>query len=307
MNSTLRGLAAALMLTGSALAQPAAAPADPPGMSEGDRAVLNRTTQDIVAVKPGLYMVVGAGGNVAVRVTPAGVILVDDKNPGDAIYADLLAKIASVTEQPVKVVINTHSHGDHTGNNGRFIAAGASVIAYNSPASRMAAQRPGGEIPAAANVVMTEPTRKVSLGGVDAVAVHLGDAHTDTDVVVFFPDLKTVATGDAYVAITPGVMYGDGGRLSGAQASMAKLLTYDFDTVIPGHGLTPVPRAQIVAFKGEIDRLIDRARAAIRDGATAETLMSKIDGSGFSWDLSARMWSNPAMSARIYEELTAKP
>src|SRR5262249_1606168 len=86
--------------------------------------------QAIKQIKPGLYMVTGAGGNSTVRVTDQGVLLVDTKNLGDQFYNDLLAQIKTVTPQPVKYAFITHVHQDHSGNIERFAKAGTQVIAY---------------------------------------------------------------------------------------------------------------------------------------------------------------------------------
>ena len=86
--------------------------------------------QMIKQIKPGIYMVTGAGGNSTVRVTDAGVIVVDSKNLGEQFYNDLVAQIKTVTPQPVKYVFITHVHQDHSGNIERFEKAGAQVIAY---------------------------------------------------------------------------------------------------------------------------------------------------------------------------------
>src|SRR5881396_71611 len=86
--------------------------------------------QMIKQIKPGLYMVTGAGGNSTVRVSDQGVILVDTKNLGDQFYNDLVAQIKTVTPLPVKYAIVTHVHQDHAGNIERFEKAGAQVIAF---------------------------------------------------------------------------------------------------------------------------------------------------------------------------------
>src|SRR5689334_1104287 len=82
----------------------------------------------IQPVKPGLYEVTGAGANSLVRVTSDGVILVDGKLPGDQNYAGVIEQIKTVTDKPVKFVIVTHHHADHTGNNAQFLKAGAQVV-----------------------------------------------------------------------------------------------------------------------------------------------------------------------------------
>ena len=93
--------------------------------------------QPIRMLKPNLYVVPGAGANSIVRVTNEGVILVDTKLPGEANYNGLLEQIKTVTPQPVKVVIVTHHHADHTGNTDRFIAAGAQVIGHEQLAKAL--------------------------------------------------------------------------------------------------------------------------------------------------------------------------
>src|ERR1700684_757776 len=79
-------------------------------------------------LKPNLYMITGGGANTLVRVTPEGVIVVDTKNPGENRYDRIMEEIRSVTDKPVKYVLNTHHHPDHVGNNKQFVDAGATVI-----------------------------------------------------------------------------------------------------------------------------------------------------------------------------------
>src|SRR5277367_4471516 len=88
--------------------------------------------QAIQQVKPGLYMITGAGGNTTVRVTNQGLIVVDGKLPGQVNYDALMALIKSVSDQPIKYLIVTHHHADHTGNNQRFLDAGVQVIGHEN-------------------------------------------------------------------------------------------------------------------------------------------------------------------------------
>src|SRR5436190_6223547 len=88
-------------------------------------------------VKPGLFMITGGGGNVTVRTTSDGLIVVDTKNPGQAFYDDLVKNIGKVSGNKVVWVIDTHHHADHVGNNGRFIAAGAKVIGHKNLAAEL--------------------------------------------------------------------------------------------------------------------------------------------------------------------------
>src|SRR5205823_4481803 len=91
----------------------------------------------IQPIKPALYMVTGAGANSLIRITNDGVILVDGKLPGDQNYSGLIDQIKTVTDKPVKFVIVTHHHADHTGNNAKFLAAGAQIVAHANLAKNL--------------------------------------------------------------------------------------------------------------------------------------------------------------------------
>src|SRR3984893_15680022 len=116
-------LAAAVSVAVIAQAPQPAAPAGGQGRGRGGQGV-----QPIQQVKPGLYMVAGAGANSLVRVTNDGVILVDGKLAGDQNYNGLIDQIKPVADKPVKFLIVTHHHADHTGNNAKFLEAGAQGV-----------------------------------------------------------------------------------------------------------------------------------------------------------------------------------
>ena len=144
------------------------------------------------------------------RVTSDGVILVDTKLPGEANYNGLMEQIRTVTTQPVKVVIVTHHHADHTGNNDRFIAAGVQVIGHEQLAKNLDTYQFDPR-PAKPSTTYNTPEHTVKLGGVEVKVLHLGRSHTGGDSVVYFPDVKVVATSDA---VTTGTQ-GPAGRLCG--------------------------------------------------------------------------------------------
>src|SRR5215831_541628 len=96
-----------------------------------------QTVEKIKMLKPNLYEITGGGANTLVRVTNQGLIVVDTKNPGDENFNRVMEEIKSVTNQPVKFVINTQHHPDHVGNNQKFIDAGATVLASDALKSWM--------------------------------------------------------------------------------------------------------------------------------------------------------------------------
>ena len=273
MRSLVRVAVAVLASGAASLAQ---APAPGPGRGGG------QPVQPIQMVKPGLYVVPGGGSNSIVRVTPEGVILVDTKLPGAANYDGLLAQIRSVTPQPVKVVIVTHHHADHTGNNDRFIAAGAQVIGHTALASNLDTYQFD---PRPAKPTATyDGERVVRLGGVEVRVLHLGRAHTGGDSVVYFPDLKVVATSDAVTTGPTGplVDYAGGGSAVGWTPVLDAMLRLDFDAAIPGAG--PVlSKADVQGFRTKFSTVVDRATALVRAGVPKDQLLMQIKTDDIGW------------------------
>ncbi len=168
--------------------------------------------QPIQQVKPGLYVIAGAGANSELRVTNDGAILVDGKLPGEANYAALMEQIRSVTSQPVKYMIVTHHHADHTGNNDRFLAAGVQVIGHEDLKKNLASYNVN-PAPAPPNVTYPGASYPLRLGGAEVQIHHFGRAHTNGDSVVYFPDLKVVVVSDVITtgAVGPLADYAGGG------------------------------------------------------------------------------------------------
>ena len=140
-------------------------------------------------VKPDLYVIAGAGANSEVRVTNDGLIVVDGKLAGEQNYNALMAQIKSVTSQPVKFLIVTHHHADHTGNNDRFLVAGVQIVGHENLKKNLAAYNIN-PVPASPNVTYPGADYTVRLGGAEVQVHHFGRAHTSGDSVVYFPDLK---------------------------------------------------------------------------------------------------------------------
>jgi glyoxylase-like metal-dependent hydrolase (beta-lactamase superfamily II) len=300
----LIALAAFTALATPVLAQAPAAPR-PPAFAPSDLPLLQRQDQEVKQLKPGLFMVVGAGGNTTVRVTDAGLVVVDTKNIGQPIYDALMAQIRTVSDKPVKYVIDTHNHGDHSGNNARFAAAGAEVIGQKNAPARYTPAANGRE--AAAPPTSTYDTRRtLRLGGKRVELYHFGPGHTDNDTVVYFPDLKVVAMGDLFTIATPFINYPGGGSVLGAQKALKEVMKLDFDTVVPGHGFDPVPRERLARYIADLDRVIAATRKAIAAGTPKEQILPGLHLDYLSWNLSAPQWSSPAQLDGYYDELTRK-
>jgi len=238
--------------------------------------------QPIRMLKPNLYVVPGGGANSIVRVTNEGVILVDTKLPGEANYNGLLEQIKTVTPQPVKVVIVTHHHADHTGNTDRFIAAGAQVIGHEQLAKALDTYQFNPRPAKPTTTYTTDYT--VRLGGAEVRVLHLASAHTGGDSVVYFPDAKVVATSDAITVggMGPLIDYAGGGTANGFITALDAMLKLDFDTAVPGAGELQT-KADVQAFRTKFNTVLDRARELIKKGVPKEQLLMQIKTDDIGW------------------------
>jgi cyclase len=237
----------------------------------------------IKQVKPGLYMVTGFGGNSTVRVTEQGVILVDTKNLGDGPYNDLVARIKTVTNQPVRYVFVTHVHQDHSGNIGRFVKAGAEVITHEGLKRNLETGGLDGKgytsaagKPDPPNVTYSGTSREVKLGGALARAYHFANAHTGGDSVVHFPDLRVIAFGDEVVAQPPNADLPNGGSVLTFPKALREALALDWDTAIPGHGNDPMTRADVEAYTRKWEAIARTSLELRKKGVPKEQIRQQI-------------------------------
>jgi glyoxylase-like metal-dependent hydrolase (beta-lactamase superfamily II) len=271
-----------------------AAQGPPPGRGRGPAA--GQAVEKIRELKPNLYLITGGGANTLVRVTPEGLIVVDTKNPGDAQYTRVMEEIGSVSKQPVKVVINTQHHPDHVGNNQKFIDAGAQVIALEALKTHMASDPRTKAIPGLPTTTFAKD-HVLKLGGAEVRAWFFGRGHTGGDTMVYFPDAKVVMVSDHMTDGTPIVDFANGGSAVEWTKSLDGVLALDFELAIPGRG-EPKTRAEVQAYRTRFATLVSRAQAAVKGGATRETLASQVQTDDLGWMFNAGFWGS------LHEELT---
>ena len=212
------------------------------------------------------YMLEGAGGNVTVAVGSNGVIMVDSEFA--PMHDKLKAAIAAVTKQPVRYLINTHYHGDHTGGNAAFGNEGVVIVAQRNIKNRLANPSPGanGQTPAAAPPAAI-PTSlytdkmTVAVAGPSAQLVHIANAHTDGDSFVYFPEANVMAVGDTGGPNRyPNMDVRGGGSIDGLIAGTQAYLDMANDRTkfVPGHG----PLATKADFQAYHDMLV-KIRASV--------------------------------------------
>lgn len=229
---------------------------------------------NISEVKDGLHVIMGPGGNIGVRLTPEGVILIDNKFPQD--FEEIQSLVAEVTDLPVRYVINTHHHGDHSGSNPGFLQF-AEVIAHKNARENMLRGNQEG-LP---RIIYTDETA-VSLGGIEVRVYHMGSGHTNGDSVVYFPDLKTIHGGDLLHGIAPFIDYGNGGSSRGWVRTVNNILTLDFNTAIPGHGEI-MNRRDVLNFRNQMEAIRARMTSLIRDGVNIGDVSNQIIDPDLSW------------------------
>lgn len=239
-------------------------------------------------VADGLHVLSGEGGNVAVYVTSEGVVIVDDMF--DRNHEDILAQVEALTDRPLRYVINTHQHDDHAGGNARLLPI-AEVIAHrNVYANLKDLKRPYYEDTPGTPIGLPRVTfgdrLDLHVGGRDIEAHYFGRGHTSGDAVIYFPQARTIHTGDLYIASTrPGVpIYVDsvqGGSLVDWPRTLERTLQLDFDRVIPGHG--PVmTKADLARFAATVTAMRTRLQDLVRRN-TAKSELVRILERDYGW------------------------
>jgi cyclase len=204
----------------------------------------------VTKVSGNIYMLEGEGGNIAASVGEDGIVIVDDQFAPLADKIQAALKNLGVTDKPVRFVINTHYHGDHTGGNAPFANTGSTVIAQDNVRKRLEQGSQSGiggsavhPVPPAAKaalpIITFDHDVTVHLNGEDIRALHFPAGHTDGDAVIFFPKNNVVHMGDDFVRYGfPFIDVASGGSVQGMIAAMEKVsaqLPPDVK-VIPGHG-----------------------------------------------------------------------
>jgi cyclase len=234
---TRLGLVCLLTLVGTALAL-------------GQQEDFSKVQIKVTKVSGNIYMLEGSGGNIAASVGEDGIVIVDDEFAPLAEKIQAALKGLGITDKPVRFVINTHYHGDHTGGNEPFSNTGSTVIAQDNVRKRLESGGTGGN--GGSLKFESKPANKASLpiitfgqdvtvhlNGEDIRALHFPSGHTDGDSIIFFPKNNVVHMGDDFVRYGfPFIDVASGGSVQGMIAALEKAMAaLPADVkVIPGHG-----------------------------------------------------------------------
>ncbi|HTY94463.1 MAG TPA: MBL fold metallo-hydrolase [Steroidobacteraceae bacterium] len=243
------------------------------------------------ALRGNLQVLLGYGGNIAVSTGPDGTLLVDDEYA--ALTPKVRAALAALQASPVRLIVNTHWHDDHTGGNEAFARDGALIIAQENAARRMRTDQivslygPQKAYPPVAWPAITfDQALRLRWNGDDIDVIHVGPAHTDGDAIVFFRRQNVLLTGDLFVGYLYRPPYFDdlnGGSAHGMIAAADTLLRLidERTIIVPGHGEV-TDRAGLQDYRDRLVLIRNRIAEAIARGLTEDEVVALHPTEGFA-------------------------
>ncbi len=267
-----------------------------------------------VPVATGVYMLVGQGGNIGVSVGEDAVFLVDDQFA--PLTDKIIAAVKTLSDKPIRFLLNTHWHGDHTGGNENFGKAGVIIVAHDNVRQRMSVEqfiaRFNSRTPpapkAALPVVTFNDVATFHLNGDDIQATHLKNAHTDGDVLVRWQKANVIHLGDTFFnGIYPFIDLSSGGSINGVieAATKALALADEQTKIIPGHG--PLSgKADLMAYRDMLVTVRNSVRSLIAQRKSLPQVLAAKPSAAFD-----AKWGNGFMKtddfvATVFESLAAK-
>jgi cyclase len=233
------------------------------------------------------------GGNVTVYLTGAGVILVDSKF--ERAHDDLVAKVKSLTDKPIKYVILTHNHADHSGGAAKLEALGATALITADDRDNLARSPNQSWLPAVGYV-----GRMTLLLGGKEVLLRQMRGHTRGDTVVYFPADRVVCAGDLLTTsdqIPDIVSYADGGNWTDWETSIDEILKLDFDEVVPGHG-PMISKQELLNYRNKMVAMLERFRAMNREHKSQEEITQTLVKE-FNWGTGPAAGNIPGMMQEL--------
>ena len=299
--------ASAAITMAAAVLMSASAPPSAPAPVDASKVTMTTTN-----LGPGVAVIFGAGGNVGVSFGADGNVIVDDQFA--PVTPKLAAAVQALNAKPVRFVVNTHYHFDHTGGNENFGKAGATIVAHDNVRKRMSAASAiellNLALPASPEVALPVVTFddgvSFHLNGDTLRVFHVPPAHTDGDSMIKWEKANVLHTGDVYVSGgSPIVDYSAGATTAGMVAALDMAIANidDNTKVIPGHGQIST-KAEMIKHRDQLKALLERVTAEVKAGKSLDQILAlKIE-----WTAAQGGRKAPAdgLVRSTYQNLTAK-
>src|SRR5947207_6040972 len=275
----MQNLRMALVVSVMALSGPLSAQQPPAASAPPD---FSKVEIKITGLGDNVHMLEGQGGNITVAVAKDGIIMVDGEFA--PLHDKIKAAIATFSKLPIKYLINTHYHADHTGGNEPFANDGVIIVAQENVRARLEAGTTNGltgaKTPPAPKATLPSDTytnfSKIRLSGRVADLRHIANAHTDGDTYVWFKTANVLATGDTFTnGRYPNIDFANGGNIKGMIAATdahLKLINAK-SRVVPGHG--PIAdKAALTEYRAMLVTARDRMAALVKEGKSEDDVLA---------------------------------
>ena len=264
----------------------------------------NEPNLETTEVAPGIYHIIGAGGNFTLQTGDEYNILYDNGMPP---YSDAVVDLVNgLAGGPIDFVVNTHVHGDHTGANAAFAGAGSYVVAHENLRKRLVEKPEDAGGPEGIPVVTFSDAITFHVNGLEARVFHSATAHTDGDAIIEFRGLNVIYAGDVWFNyVFPYIDLDQGGTVDGYIAAQKKIIAMaGEDTIIlPGHG----PAGSRADLQAAVDMLVDaraRVNALVAKGLSQEEVLAENPLAGYHDTWNWRFITTERMTNTLYRSLT---
>jgi len=285
------------------------------GVAVGQEPDWSKVEVKVVPVAGGVSMLVGQGGNIGVTSGKDGIFLIDDQF--EPLLPKIRAAVKTLGEGPIRFVVNTHFHGDHTGSNAKLHEAGAVIIAQENVRKRLGMERTDRDTkekippkpPEAWPLITYADGVALYLNGDELEVTHVARAHTDGDSIIRFRKANVIHMGDTFFnGMYPFIDVDSGGSVDGMIAAADRVLSIadDKTKIIPGHG--PLgSKTDLKTYRNVLAEIRDKVKGLIAQGKTLDQILAAKPSA--QWDAT---WGKGFMGPDVFvtfvqRSLTEKP